>query len=158
MNRTPERRRALIAEYDQSLQKEPDNARLLYLRGRIDDDRAKQQMFFRRACAADAALAWPQMALAYDAASAAEWQQSRAYADKAFELELRYPGLEQMRHEARLATGDLIAMEKEYRRELAAADARRSGPALAEPVRRAGREDSADEARRADRLGEPRPG
>ncbi len=149
LNRTPERRRALIAEYDQSLQKEPDNARLLYLRGRIDDDRAKQQMFFRRACAADAALAWPQMALAYDAASAAEWQQSRAYADKAFELELRYPGLEQMRHEARLATGDLIAMEKEYRRELAAAAPGEAALALVNLCDVLAAKDSADEARRA---------
>ena len=88
------------------------------------------------------------MALAYDAASAAEWQQSRAYADKAFELELRYPGLEQMRHEARLATGDLIAMEKEYRRELAAATPGEAALALVNLCDVLAAKDSADEARR----------
>jgi hypothetical protein len=149
LNRTPERRKALIAKYDQGLQKEPDNAQLLYLRGRIDDDRAKGRGFFRRACAADSMLAWPQMALAYDAASSGEWQQSLTFAGKAFELKLRYAGLDQLRHEARLATGDTSAMEKEYRRDLVAAAPGEGALALLNLCDVLAAEDKAEEARQA---------
>ncbi len=116
LGRTTQQEAELTAEYDAMLKKEPTSAGLLYLRGRIDNDHAKGQEFFHRACKADATLAWPWMALAYDAASQGDWPQCRALADKAFALKLEYPTLHQIRHEARLATGDAAAVERECRR------------------------------------------
>jgi hypothetical protein len=89
------------------------------------------------------------MALAYDAASAGEWQQSRTFAEKAVELNLRYPGLDQLRHEARLATGDTAAMEKEYRQELEAAAPGEGALALLNLCDVLAVEDKAGEARQA---------
>ena len=43
LDRSPERHKSLAAEYDRSLTKEPNNAGLLYLRGRIEDDRARRR-------------------------------------------------------------------------------------------------------------------
>ncbi len=118
--KTAEREAAMAAEYDAMLKSEPQDARLLYLRGRVTDDVAASQDFFRRACRADPSLAWPLMALAYDAASRGDWKESRALSEKAHELKLDDPSLVRIRHLARLALGETAAMEAEYRQRLQA--------------------------------------
>jgi tetratricopeptide (TPR) repeat protein len=119
---------AVAAQYDALLAKEPDSAALLYLRGRVDGDHIKGQMFFDRACQADPRLGWPWMALAYDAATMGDWPRGRQLADKAFELKLDCPSLQVLRHLARLATGDTAAMKTEYHDRLQAGSPEKNVP------------------------------
>ena len=89
LGRTEHQEAELIVEYEAMLKKEPTSAGLLYLRGRIESDHAKGQEFFHRACKTDATLAWPWMALAYDAAGLGDWPQCRA-GRQSLRLETRF--------------------------------------------------------------------
>lgn len=115
LGRTASREAALAAQYDAQLKSEPRDAGLLYLRGRVTAEAARAGEFFRRSSEADPTLAWPRMALAYRAASSGDWPLARSLADKAHELKLDDPSLNAIRHMARLAQGDVAALETEYR-------------------------------------------
>jgi tetratricopeptide (TPR) repeat protein len=116
------REQALIAEYDAALAAEPQNAALLYLRGRIATERNEGLDLFRRASAADPALGWPWRALAYDAASCGNWEECLSLLGKTPASDKSDPTVARLWHEARLGTGDLAALETEYRQQLAAQD------------------------------------
>ncbi len=73
-------KKSLIPTYDALLAKEPDNGALLYLRGRLDPSPAGARRYHHRAVAADPTLGWPWMALAFDAASRAEWGACKEFA------------------------------------------------------------------------------
>jgi tetratricopeptide (TPR) repeat protein len=113
------REAAMIPDYDTQLQKEPRSAALLYLRGRLTAERAQADEFFRRASEADPSLPWPWMALAFTAASDADWPKVRSLADKALALKLNDPGLRLLRRMACLAVHDTAALEAEDRQLLA---------------------------------------
>jgi len=68
--------KALIARYDAMLAEEPDNADLLYLRGRIDADDEKQRRFLSQAREADPDLAWLDYSAGFDAMSSGQWDEA----------------------------------------------------------------------------------
>jgi tetratricopeptide (TPR) repeat protein len=117
----PGARDLLLARYDEALEKDPESAVLLYLRGRASLARAESLEFFRRACDADGSLAWPWLALAADAAARGDWRESRNGVDKALDRNLDDPTLERLRHVVRLAQGEFGPLEAEYRERVARA-------------------------------------
>ncbi len=67
---------SLVARYDLMLAEEPQNAALLYLRGRIDSVDDEQRRYQKLAAEADPMFPWPDFALGYDAMCAGEWEQA----------------------------------------------------------------------------------
>ncbi len=122
LGRGAEREQALIAEYDEFLAGDPQNAALIYLRGRISTERQEALEFFRRAGEADPTSGWPWRALAYDAASCGNWEECLSLLGKTSASDKSEPTVVRLWHEARLGTGDLVALETEYRQQLAAQD------------------------------------
>lgn len=113
---------AALAHYDAMVKAEPSDGRLLYLRGRIDPDPAREGEFFRRAIEADPKEPWPWYALALEAGAAGHWDESLEAFRKAEGLGMQEEVLESLdlEHIARLAKGDLEALDVEYRAQLAA--------------------------------------
>lgn len=70
---TTAEREALINEYDQLLAKDPNDAALLYLRGRLTPSRATADDFYQRSIAADPQISWPWSAIGYQAMSVGDW-------------------------------------------------------------------------------------
>jgi tetratricopeptide (TPR) repeat protein len=118
--RTDAEKAALAAEYDRRLKDHPRDARLLYLRGRVDLDRVKAREYFRQACEADSRIPWPWLALAYDAGGRGDWAKSRRLIEKAYALRPDDPSVVSIRHLACLAVGECAALEQEYRTKLEA--------------------------------------
>jgi hypothetical protein len=111
----------LRAQYDRSLAAEPKSAALLYLRGRIEPDAARQEDYYRRAADADGKLAWPWVGLAALAEGRGQWPEALAAVARAKE---RQPEdtelLDDLAHTARLASGEAEKVAGEYRTRLAA--------------------------------------
>jgi hypothetical protein len=106
----------LIAQYDRYLAAEPQNAALLYLRGRIDPDEAKAKEYYERAAKLDENLAWPWVGLAAQAVSWARWDEALAALKKAKALPLDDTELlEDLDHAARLGTKQARALIDQYR-------------------------------------------
>jgi tetratricopeptide (TPR) repeat protein len=68
---------ALIAEYSRLLEADPANSALLYLRGRIESDRAVATDYFQRSTKADPNNPFPHFALSYERIAAGDWQAAR---------------------------------------------------------------------------------
>ena len=149
LGRGAEREQALIVEYDAALHAEPQNAALLYLRGRIATNRQEGLDLFQRAAKADAALPWPWRALAYDAASRGAWEECLLLLGRAPESDMADPSIARLWHEARLGTGDLAALEAEYRQQLAAQDPAAAAPTLIHLCDVLAAEGKIDDARQA---------
>lgn len=64
----------LLDDYDSLLAEEPDNAALLYLRGRITPSNRQADQFYDRAKAADPQFSWPWAAAGYLAYTQGDWQ------------------------------------------------------------------------------------
>ena len=96
---------AVAREYEGILAKEPDNAALLYLRGRTDPDPKQRLGFYRRAVAADPALPWPHFALGGIAAHELRWNDALQEMQSAQRLGMEPVQLADWLHRARLATG-----------------------------------------------------
>ncbi len=79
----------LIDEYDRMLALEPSDSALLYLRGRLCSGYAEGQDYFNRSLQADKDNPYPAYALAYDAASTADWALAKQLLGHAIE---RQPG------------------------------------------------------------------
>ena len=62
-----------VARYDAMLQKDPDNVRLLYLRGRFESNKIKSSSYFERARELDPKFPWPAYALAHHQMSDGHW-------------------------------------------------------------------------------------
>jgi hypothetical protein len=109
----------LLAQYDRFLAAEPASAALLYLRGRIEPDAARQSDYYRRTIAADDKLAWPWVGLAAQAAEWGRWQETADAVRKAKELPIEETELlEDLAHVARLGLGGAPALVLEYRARL----------------------------------------
>ncbi|MGA2750935.1 MAG: tetratricopeptide repeat protein [Verrucomicrobiota bacterium] len=80
-------RHRLVGEYDSMLAAEPGDSALLYLRGRLSADYAEGQDYFNRSLRADPANPYPAFALAFDAASTADWASAKRLLDPAIAQE-----------------------------------------------------------------------
>lgn len=105
----------LAARYDGDLKADPSNAALLYLRGRIEADRDRQEAYLRRAMQADSRLPWPREALASRAAAAMRWEECLRDVAKARELKIDEDAIEDSSMSARLATGGARDLAAEFR-------------------------------------------
>jgi len=112
----------LVADYDRHLAASPNDAALLYLRGRVGGNRAEQLKFFRQADQNAPQLGWPSMALAYDEANRGEWAQAKIWCDKANTALHTDPSFRGLRHVVRMANGESGSMEAEYRQQLQSKD------------------------------------
>lgn len=109
---------ALIAEYDAQLEQAPDDASLLYLRGRVGSDRTDQLKFFRLANEKAPQLGWPLMALGYDAANRGAWDEAKGHCEKAVNTLRSDPSFRNLWHFVRMANGEAASVETEYRQQL----------------------------------------
>jgi len=111
----------LVPYYDQLLQSAPDDAALLYLRGRVDPDWEAQASYFARAIEADPKQPWPRASLALRAAAEGRWDDAMRLAAEAIERGDDDPGrMADVVHTARLAKGEAAADVEAARAELAA--------------------------------------
>jgi tetratricopeptide (TPR) repeat protein len=118
LHTTTAEKTALIADYDRWLAAEPNDAALLYLRGRLDPSSAEAQKFFDRSIAADAQFPWPWAALGYRACTRGDWKRARQCYDEA--LRRGFPeDLGSFMMLARLGLGEAAALEREYQDKLA---------------------------------------
>ena len=113
----------LLNEYDAQLEQDPNNAALLYLRGRISPTRAEQTKFFRRSFEKnDAQQGWPAMGLALDAANRGEWVEAKEWCDKAVPTLRGDQSFRAFWHTVQMANGDTTEREGMYRQALAGTD------------------------------------
>jgi tetratricopeptide (TPR) repeat protein len=112
---------ALQAEYDELLAAEPNNAALLYLRGRITSRGVAADEFFDKSIASDPQISWPWVAKGYRAGVTADWATCKECYEQA--TRLGHPAdhfrLEMM--QARLGLGEAEALAAEYREAIASA-------------------------------------
>lgn len=114
------RENRVIDEYDRYLAAEPASGALLYLRGRVETDDARQSDFFRRSIEADPRLPWPWFALGKEAESRADFPEALRCLLRARELRIDDETAAPSLHVARLATGDAPGLVAEYRSRLGA--------------------------------------
>jgi tetratricopeptide (TPR) repeat protein len=110
----------VVEEYDALLKAEPQNGRLLYLRGRIDPDHVHSHDFYLRATKAESDFAWPWYAMGGQAYEEGDWRDALQLFERAAERGFDVRILAPMRHVARLAIGDAAKLEAEYREQLTA--------------------------------------
>jgi tetratricopeptide (TPR) repeat protein len=115
----PAERVLLLVEYDAMLHAEPENSALMYLRGRIELDRALALDYYRRAAAADPRNPFPPFALGYDRMAAGDWVGARPLFAHAVELDAADAGFANWLFLTRLALGEAPALEQELRKQLA---------------------------------------
>jgi hypothetical protein len=109
----------LLALYARFVDADPKNGALLYLRGRIEPDEAKQAAYYRRAIDADDKLAWPWVGLAAQAVTWGRWQEAIDAIVKAKERPIEDTELlDDLSHGARLGAGQAEALAQEYRARL----------------------------------------
>jgi len=104
---------ALTAEYDATLAAEPENASLLYLRGRIETDRTANRDFFNRSIKADAKLPYPLYGLAWDHITQGEWSAARDLMERVVTLAPDNDGFQERLMYTRLGAGDFAQVEEE---------------------------------------------
>ena len=109
----------LAVEYDRQIKTEFTNSALLYLRGRVSEERADSREWFQRACEADAKNAFPVFALGFDHASVANWAAARPLFARACALRPQQPEFAEALANTRLALGEFAALEQELRAQLA---------------------------------------
>lgn len=105
---------ALAAEYDVHLKDAPDDASLLYLRGRVSPTVAEEIKFYLAAQEKNPQLGWPAMGIAYRSANRGDWKEAREWCDKANAIKSD-SSFRAFWHVVRLANQDFGAMEMEYR-------------------------------------------
>lgn len=108
----------LAAEYDRLLQAEPGNSALLYLRGRLAEDRTEARRYFERARAADPINPYPHYAQGYDRSIQGDWAGARELFRRAVELRPGDSGFGRHYAVARMAMGEHGALEQECRDQL----------------------------------------
>ena len=108
--------------YDTRLQKETDNALLLYLRGRVTESASGSRDWFARAIAADGNIPWPYLGLAYDAACRADWSAALGLLNQAAMRDGDPTMVNAYRHLAMIGTGDPDSAISDARKELNSQD------------------------------------
>lgn len=106
----------LRAEYESMLSREPENASLLYLRGRLAATRAEALSLFQRARRADPQLAWAAFALGYDAIACGDFEAAYPEIEEAARLAPREPAFRSARNSLLFALGKSPELEKELLR------------------------------------------
>ena len=104
--------------YDARLQKETDNALLMYLRGRVTESASGSRDWFARSIAADESIPWPYLGLAYEASCRAEWNASLGLLNQAAMRNADPSKVIAYRHMAMVGSGDLESAISNARKEL----------------------------------------
>lgn len=108
----------LLREYDGLLQSEATNSALLYLRGRLEMDRATARDYFKRAADQDPQNPYAAFALGYDRMAAADWSAAKPLLARAVELDPRDHDFSSWLFITRLALGEAADIEHEARQKL----------------------------------------
>ncbi|MEZ6123858.1 MAG: hypothetical protein R3C49_11855 [Planctomycetaceae bacterium] len=109
----------LISKYDAMLKAEPQNAALLYLRGRIDSDDAEQHRMNLKAIEADPDFPWPEYSLAYESLGRAEWEAALQHVQAAIDKGYPADEINMLRQTALLGLKRYEESESEMRTALA---------------------------------------
>ena len=109
----------LIPEYDRRLQATPNDAILLYLRGRASSSSVEQNQFFERSLAQEPQQGWAAMGVGYNSALRGDWLQAKKWCDQAAATIKSDPSWRHLRHYVQIALHDTQAMEGEYIQECA---------------------------------------
>jgi tetratricopeptide (TPR) repeat protein len=108
----------LRAEYDAALSKEPENAALLYLRGRVSVERAETVGFFERALSFEPGFAWAAFAMGYDAMARGQFDTAAGFLERANEANPLEQSFRAAWRSLRLGLGRAAEVEDELRRTL----------------------------------------
>ncbi len=81
--RTPDREKELVVQYDAMLAREPKNASLLYLRGRLGNDADEEKKYYEQAEAIEPGHPWVQFAMGYHAVNEGDLSGALALLDEA---------------------------------------------------------------------------
>ncbi len=109
----------LFLQYDSMLEKEPGNASLLYLRGRIDPDPNQSFDYYNKAISADSKNPYPYFAKAYDLACRGDFIPAQKLGEAAYKLKTDSVQMMEMLFQLRLALGQYETLEKEVQAALA---------------------------------------
>ena len=115
----PAERADLLRQYEQLLETDPTNSAWLYLRGRLETDRANCRSYFQRAAESDPKNPFPAFALGFDRMAAANWAEARPLLAQAAELKPRDERFGALLFTTRLALGEAPALERELQQKLA---------------------------------------
>jgi tetratricopeptide (TPR) repeat protein len=107
----------LRKQYDDMLAAEPQNADLVYLRGRMSDDNAEGRHYFDKALAINPKHAYAMYAIAYDESCAAHWDAAKTMLDTCIELQPKNRTFAAQWRCACLATDSFEPLEKRLRAE-----------------------------------------
>jgi tetratricopeptide (TPR) repeat protein len=108
----------LRAEYDAALEKTPNDADLLYLRGRLERNVAVARAWHEKALRANPKQGYAHYALGYGHAAAGDWAAAKAALEKAVESRPDSVEFKQALRRAKMGVGELEAVEKEIRDEV----------------------------------------
>ena len=100
------------------LRQDPTNSAMLYLRGRVETNRALAHDYFTRAADADSRNPYAAFALGYDRMSAGDWKAARPLLARASELNPQDVGFANLLFITRLALGEAPEVEQEQRKKL----------------------------------------
>lgn len=109
---------SLVSQYDEMLRQDSTNSAMLYLRGRLETNRAVARDYFTRASDADPRNPYAAFAMGYDRMSAGDWKGSRPLLARAVELSPHDIGFANLLFINRLALGEAQAVEQEWRKKL----------------------------------------
>lgn len=112
VNKTDE----LFAEYDELVERLPNNGAALYLRGRIEPHGPLAEEFFNRSIAADPSNPYPYYAKCHQLVSLARYEEAFVAASKAIELKPDQQDMKNILHRVRLALGQYDELEREQRK------------------------------------------
>lgn len=108
----------LIHEYDEQLKKDPENAALIYLRGRLLDDRNERVKAFLLADQKNPELGWPAFGLAADAENRGAWEEAKPWCDKAEKTLRSDPSFRNLRHVVNIGSKNGNKLAYEYQESL----------------------------------------
>ena len=111
----PGDRAIIVSQYDDMLRADPTNSALLYLRGRIETNRAMARDFLTRSAASDSNNPYAPFALGYERMTSGDWQGAQPFLTRAVKLSPHDDSFANLLFIDRLAVGDAPAVEKELR-------------------------------------------
>jgi tetratricopeptide (TPR) repeat protein len=100
----------LVADYRAQLQKDPENAALMYLLGRVVPDRVEELKLFGKSTQGPSPCPYGYFALSYDAMARADYAHALELARSALRLEPDNPQFQEGESDALLALGDYDAL------------------------------------------------